>query len=422
MKILKKMSGLAVSAIFALSSFSTSAAPALQSYNIDTNQISVSGLSSGGFMAVQLHVTYSDTFMGVGSVAGGVYHCAEGSQTNATGRCMDSSQGGSIPSGSYFKNIANNLAGQGKVDATSNMNGDRVWIFTGGNDSVVNTTGSDRLRDFYEFFTSSSNITYVRNTVPAEHAMPTQDHGNSCGYKGDPYINDCNYDAAGEILTHIYGGLNARTNTVSSNLKDFDQGAFNDSFYLHNDGYIYVPSSCASGTTCKLHVVLHGCVQNKDKVGNEYALDTGYNQWAESNNIIVLYPQTSLSATNQCWDWWGYADLIAGGEYHNNTGSQMQFVKDLVDHVSAGGSGGPTPTPTPTPTGGPTPTPTPPPGDCTEHTASNYAHVQAGRAQTCNWWYVCAVGSGDNLGFNNIYTNTTLAETSSGYYELGSCP
>lgn len=71
-------------------------------------------------------------------------------------------------------------------------------------------------------------------------------------------------------------------------------------FIIHNDGYIYVPDSCDSGASCKLHVVLHGCVQNKNKVGNECAMHTGYSQWAESNNIIVLYPQVSLSATNQC--------------------------------------------------------------------------------------------------------------------------
>lgn len=59
---------------------------------------------------------------------------------------------------------------------------------------------------------------------------------------------------------------------------------------------------------------------------------------------------------------------------------------------------------------------------CTETRASNYSHVSAGRAQTCNWWYACAVGSGDNLGANNIYTYSTLAETAPGHYEKGNCP
>jgi hypothetical protein len=48
--------------------------------------------------------------------------------------------------------------------------------------------------------------------------------------------------------------------------------------------------------------------------------------------------------------------------------------------------------------------------------------VKAGRALVCNSWYACAVGSGTNLGLNNTYTYTTLAETAENHYEQGSCP
>lgn len=37
----------------------------------------VSGISSGGFMAVQMHVIYSDHFSGAGVVAGGPFYCAQ---------------------------------------------------------------------------------------------------------------------------------------------------------------------------------------------------------------------------------------------------------------------------------------------------------------------------------------------------------
>ncbi|WP_226661166.1 PHB depolymerase family esterase [Microbulbifer aggregans] len=64
-----------------------------------------------------------------------------------------------------------------------------------------------------------------------------------------------------------------------------------------------------------------------------------------------------------------------------------------------------------------------PDGDvaCTEYTANNYNHVQAGRATT-NGSYAYAVGSGDYLGLYNVFVTSTLAETAAGYYELGSCP
>ncbi|HEY8569974.1 PHB depolymerase family esterase [Microbulbifer sp.] len=64
-----------------------------------------------------------------------------------------------------------------------------------------------------------------------------------------------------------------------------------------------------------------------------------------------------------------------------------------------------------------------PDGDvtCTEYTANNYSHVQAGRATT-NGSYAYAVGSGDNLGLYNLYVTSTLAETAAGYYVKGNCP
>ena len=55
---------------------SAQAAATLPALNIDKSQISVSGLSSGGFMANQLGYAYSATFKGVGVFAGGPYMCA----------------------------------------------------------------------------------------------------------------------------------------------------------------------------------------------------------------------------------------------------------------------------------------------------------------------------------------------------------
>ena len=55
----------------------TTIAVGLGTYNVDINSVSVSGLSSGGFMAVQLGVAYSETFKtGFGVFAGGPFDCA----------------------------------------------------------------------------------------------------------------------------------------------------------------------------------------------------------------------------------------------------------------------------------------------------------------------------------------------------------
>lgn len=52
-------------------------AATLKAYSVDAESVSVSGLSAGGFMSVQLGVAYSDTFKtGFGVFAGGPYDCA----------------------------------------------------------------------------------------------------------------------------------------------------------------------------------------------------------------------------------------------------------------------------------------------------------------------------------------------------------
>ena len=69
--------------------------------------------------------------------------------------------------------------------------------------------------------------------------------------------------------------------------------------YIGDVGYLYVPSACQSGkVSCRLHVSFHGCQQTLSLIGNAYAVHAGYNEWAEANNIIVLYPYAEVSKSN----------------------------------------------------------------------------------------------------------------------------
>ncbi|MDR3323541.1 MAG: PHB depolymerase family esterase, partial [Zoogloeaceae bacterium] len=62
-----------------------SSLPALKA---DAKNVTVSGLSSGAFMAVQFHVAHSSVVRGVGVLAGGPYYCAQGSAGWAIPSCM----------------------------------------------------------------------------------------------------------------------------------------------------------------------------------------------------------------------------------------------------------------------------------------------------------------------------------------------
>jgi hypothetical protein len=83
------------------------------------------------------------------------------------------------------------------------------------------------------------------------------------------------------------------------------------------------------------HVVLHGCQQDPTKIQDAYYRNTGYNKWADTNNIVVLYPQTAPSSSgnpNDCWDWWGYDDA----NYAKKSGRQMAAIKAMVDKIASG--------------------------------------------------------------------------------------
>ena len=322
------------------------AAVNLPQLNIDKTQTTVSGLSSGGFMAAQLHVAYSATFKkGAGIVAGGPFYCAEGSITNATGRCMASPAG--IPTSSLVA-TTNSWASQGSIDPVVNLQDSKVYLFSGSIDSTVKTGVMDALKTYYNSFVPAANVVYKKD-IAAEHAMITDDYGSGCSTKGSPYINDCNFDLAGAMLAHLYGTLNPRNSgtLASGNFVEFNQSQFITGHGMAPTGWAYIPQACTAGTQCRVHVVLHGCQQNVTLVQQQYVRNTGYNRWADSNNIVMIYPQTSTQATNSCWDWWGYDSA----NYARKSGPQMVAIKAMVDQVSAGTTTPPPPAALPAPSG-----------------------------------------------------------------------
>lgn len=333
----------AAAAVAACAQAAMAAVP-LPSLGANPQEVSVSGLSSGGFMAVQLHVAYSATFQrGAGIVAGGPYYCAEGSQSNATGRCMKHSS--SIPVSSLIS-TTNAWAASGEIDPVAHMKSTKVYLFSGTSDGTVVPAVMNDLRTYYGSFVPDANVFYKKD-IGSGHAMVTDDYGSTCSTTGSPYINNCGFDLAGEILKHLYGPLNARNNgTLTGSFTEFDQGEFAGGSGMAATGWVYTPAACAVGgsNSCRVHVVLHGCLQNYGYVQDKYVKKTGYNRWADTNNIVVVYPQTSFTATNGCWDWWGYNS----SSYAKKSGPQMKAIKAMVERLTNGGSGGGDTLPAPT--------------------------------------------------------------------------
>ena len=389
----------------------------LQNFSIDLSQTSVSGLSSGGFMAVQFGVAYSSLVSGVGVIAGGPYYCAQGDVGIATRKC--SCTGSSLFSScevaagatgvAQLVAVTDQRAQDGAVDPTTNLASQKIWMFSGVLDSVVPQLVMDDLHAYYRHYIGDTNIRY-HNDIKAEHAMPTEGYGGACANLGKPFINNCGFDAAGELLKWIYGDLRAKNaNGLSGRFIEFDQSEFVEdhkpaAFGLADSGIAYVPAKCDKNINqrCRLHVVFHGCQQNTDNIDDKFVRHAGYNQWADTNNIIVLYPQTiSTFGSNPkaCWNWFDFGRNDP--DYANKNGRQMLAVKGMIDRIA-----GVTRPPDPSPR-------------C--YTATNAEHVQAGRARA---WFYLALANGSNrfLGLVNAYTVTTLKQIAPNYFVVGACP
>lgn len=312
---------------FLVFSAAGTAAAVLQPYNIDKQNITISGVSSGAFMAVQMEIAYSATFSGAASIAGGIYWCAKGDSNRAQTVCMN---GPERVNAQEHSSQARAWAAQGSIDPLSNLAGHNVFIYASSRDAIIKPLHSDKLAEFY----AQLGISQVRRrgSDQAAHGFPTLDKGNACNLGFLPWLLKCNYDGAGEILKALHGSLPARGSYNPQHLHKFAQDEFNKDFF-YPEGWVYVPEACGRGEKCGLHLALHGCQMNPDYIQDKFATLAGYNEWAETSNIIVLYPQSKkIQGPNPygCWDWFGFT----GADYAQKSGKQMAALKAMIDRLS----------------------------------------------------------------------------------------
>ena len=410
---------------------SAAAAPTLEEVakgvNVDASQISVSGISSGGFMAHQFHVAHSDHIMGAGIVAGGPYYCAHGSIAGAVTECMnyETFACGQFslplewcqPLSKYPKEQedikrvaqaslaeAKKQSADGNIDKLSHLKKAKIYLFSGTVDAVVPEGVMAAVRRFYlDAGVKQANIGY-NSRFPAPHTMVRdgfkpggdvvggceprppdgknsfiddcekkakqgeQDNGCICpippvpeaGGEACPPTNKRNLckdladvDLAGAILKRIYGkdALRTRVSVLSGDVQAFDQAnvfaTLGDPSQtslelasMAEEGYVFIPTTCKDGGSCKLHVAFHGCLQGGETgkkfglPGNLFSQFAGYNEWADENHIIVLYPQVKENPgfpfnPMGCWDWWGQG--YTGKEYHTQRAKQIKAVAQMIN-------------------------------------------------------------------------------------------
>ena len=273
----------------------------------------------------------------------------------------------------------------GAIDNVSNIQAHQLYFYRGTHDTCYKTGAEEATLGFYSRLTldrGNGNRVAYRGDVGSDHAQPTgprypgeAEWGGPCGGKGGgkgkgpwSYIEACGYDGAGGVLKHMYGdSLEQPAGPAKpENLLVFDQSAFwvnathpeLKSPNLPADGsggtaafaYAYVPARCRKpahkaaaggqpppqGAGCRLHLYHHGCGGPwGSDFYNGVAHHGGFNEWAEANELVVVYPaMSSWGATGQtrggCWD--GYAQT--GSDYGLKSGAQISVVHNMIARLA----------------------------------------------------------------------------------------
>ena len=331
--------------------------PALPDLTLDPTAISVMGVSSGGYMATQLAVAYPALFQGLAVFAAGPWGCAQGELSRALGQCMTTRRG--LPEPSALAARLEGYREQGLAGSAEALADQRVYLWHGDADATVAPALGDRLAEQYRGWLAApeAQLQVVRQ-AGAGHGWPVDAEALSrasgetstfvdCRDGGAPYLLDCGLDGAGAALAWLQGEDGnegeSQTRTLAAagearpeHLRAFDQTPFDDD--LAERGHVYVPASCASGEACGLVVALHGCNMSTDAIGETFVRHAGLNRWAESNDLVVLYPQVTASLANPqgCWDWWGYEESLwqPKPRHDSRAGEQLTALVEMVRRLS----------------------------------------------------------------------------------------
>ncbi len=296
-------------------------------------KFTVSGLSSGGYMAGQFHQAYAEQVKGVAILAAGPVYCAQNDLREALTHCM--ANPAATPALSAIETKLTALRQSGDLAPLEAVQQSRVWLFNGSADATVLPKVSAALASQYANWLPAAQL-HVINDQPFAHHFPTDRPDlTPCDQSQSPFIASCDYDAAGKLLQHLLDKPLTRADATTGTVHKIDQHqlAPASKSNLAQFGYLYVPASCAKGASCQLHVSFHGCRQDASVIGEDYVRQTGLNEYAAANHLVILYPQVEKSLVNPmgCWDWWGYT----GANYLSKNGAQNAAVMALVNALSA---------------------------------------------------------------------------------------
>ncbi|ASW56114.1 PHB depolymerase family esterase [Plantactinospora sp. KBS50] len=334
-------------------------------------RIYVSGLSAGGAMSSVMLATYPDVFA-AGSILSGIpYACA--TSLVAAYSCMNP---GVDKTPQQWGDLVRN--------AYSGYSGSRprVAIWHGTSDYTVATANATESRDQW------TNVLGVSQTPTSTSSLPA---GTSLETYGDDVVRLYRISGMGHGTPVDPGSATDQCGTAAAYFLDTICSAYRDALFFGLDGSTGgggdpEPGTPAAPTGLTVTASTAGSISLS---WSAVSGATGYHVYRNGTKATSS-PVTGTTYTD--------SGLTAGTSYSY-----------AVSAVNASGEGAKSSTVSASTTGGSTPV-------CV--TASNYAHVVAGRAYQ-SLGYAYALGSGQKMGLYNTFYTSTLKQTGPDYWVIG---
>lgn len=341
---------------------------AKQTYGSDGRRVYVTGLSAGGGMTADLLAAYPDVFAG-GSVASGLPAQCATSQAAASG-CQTGPQ--KLTPAQWGDKVRGAYPGYSGPWP-------RVAIWQGTSDYTVYPANATALRDQWTDVWGIGQTPSSTDTLPGNTTRSVYDDAS-----GNPAVETYSLSGMGHGLPVGPGSGDQQCGTAAAYFLNTICSTYYTGVFWGldggtpggGDGRLPAPSGVTvTGTTDTAASLTWNAVEG----AASYAVHRDGTKIASPT--ATTYTDTGLAAGT------AYRYTVTAIDAEGTVGTASAQV-------------------TATTTGGSAP--------ATCHTATNYAHVAAGRAHTTGG-YVYANGSNQNMGLYNVFVTHTLKESPAGH-------
>ena len=252
--------------------------------------------------------------------------------TQALNQCMQTTSG--TPDAKKLAKRAKELAEDGKIDPLAGLADDNVYLFSGNEDQTVTRPVVEAAAAFLkDAGVKETNLTLVEKE--GGHAFITAQGGAACGITATPYVTDCDYDQAQRHPRldlwpprRAFDRARRAVHHCSTSARSQTPATVSPT-----RAWSMCRRAAPSKLGCRVHIALHGCEQSRETVGDDFIKTAGYAEIADTNRLIILFPQTKPSTginPHGCWDWWGYTDL----DYLGKDAPQIKAIWAMVEQLA----------------------------------------------------------------------------------------